>query len=287
MHSNIVLILCYIDKSVPNTPLRELIRQTPVIAVCSVFLVVIVCALILGIFVAKNCFDIQKKKLQSNNTKVCKSVTELDKSIDKSNDIFSNKSHHMKVEDTDFVKDVVKTVAGNPPCKNTRRMNSSHRFPVVCKFLRLQSAPVLGTDQKQQVDDRLSRSLDQQSQQPSDKVSGIGPQGNRISNDGASEESLSKGSYAVTTFVANKLYAGLKHPTHCKKFRKIVTKLMEATKGQDDDDDESETVPLIVSGSSSPQGQNGAVHVAINMDAMVANTDSASDNSGYVEESKN
>ena len=88
MHSNIVFILCYIDKSVPNTPLRELIRQTPVIAVCSVFFVVIVCALILSIFVAKNCFDIQKKKLQSNNTKVCKSVTELDKSIDKTNDIF-------------------------------------------------------------------------------------------------------------------------------------------------------------------------------------------------------
>ena len=98
--------------------------------------------------------------------------------------------------------------------------------------------------------------IDQRSQQPSDKVSGIGPQGQRISNDGASEESLSKGSYAVTTFVANKLYAGLKHPTHRKKFRKIVTKLMEATKGQDDDDDNSETVPLIVSASLSPQGQN-------------------------------
>ena len=32
---------------------------------------------------------------------------------------------------------------------------------------------------------------------------------------------------------------------------------------------------------------HGAVHVAINMDAMVANADSGSDDSGHVEESKN
>ena len=268
-----MFILSYTDKRVPNTPLRELIGQTPVIAVCSVFLVVIVCALILSIFVAKNCFDIQKKRLQSNDTKVCKSVTKLEK---------YDKSLHMQVEDTDFVKDVVRSVAGNPPCRNTRRTNSSQRFPIVCKFLRLQSAPVSGTNQEQQADDRLSRSLDLQAQQPNNTVSDTGTQGNRITNDGASpEDSLSKGSYAVTTFVANKLYAGLKHPTHRQKFRTIVTRLMEAT-----NDDDSETVPLI-SGSSSPQERNGAVHTAINMDGMVDNTDSASDNSGHVEESKN
>ena len=242
------------------------------IAVCSVFLVVIICALILSIFVAKNCFDIQKKRLQSNDTKVCKNITEVEK---------YDKSNHMQDEDTDFVKGVVKSVAGNPPCKNTRRTNSSHRLPIVCKLLRLQSAPVSGTNQEQRADDRLSSSLDLQAQQPNNAVSDTGTQGNRITNDGASEESLSKGSYAVTTFVAKKLYAGLKHPTHRQKFRTIVTKLMEATK-----DDDSETVPLI-SGSSSPQEQNGVVHVAINMDGMVDNTDSASDNSGHVEESKN
>ena len=265
----IIFILSYTDKRVPNTPLRELIGQTPVIAVCSVFLVVIVCALILSIFVAKNCFDVQKKRLQSNDTKVCKSVTELEKYDD------------MQADETDFVKDVVKSVAGNPPCKNTRRKNSSQRFPIVCKFLRLQSAPVSGTDQEQEADDRLSCSLDLRAQQPNNGVSDTGTQGNRITNDGASEDSLSKGSYAVTTFVAKKLYAGLKHPTHRQKFRTIVTKLMEATK-----DDDSETVPLI-SGSSSPHEQNGVVHVAINMDGVVDNTDSASDNSGHVEESKN
>jgi hypothetical protein len=248
-----------------------------------VFLIVIICALILSIFVAKNCFDIQKKKLLSNDTKVCKNVTLLDKSVDQLNDVFPNKS-----EDTNFVSNVVKTAAGNPPCKNTRRMNSPHRFLVVCKFLRLQSAPVFGTDQQQRVDDKFSRSLDQQAQQPSDTVSGIGSRDDRVRDDGGSEESLSKGSYAVTTFVANKLYAGLKHPTHRRKFRKIVTELMKVTKSQDDDDSsDSETVPLILSGSSSPQEQNGAVHVAINMDAMISNSDSASDDSGHVEESKN
>lgn len=279
MHRNIIIIIIFIlsstDKSVPNTPLRELIGQTPVIAVCSVFLVVIVCALILSIFVAKNCFDIQKKRLQSNDTKVCKSVTELEK-LDESN--------HMQADDTDFVQGVVKSVAGDPPCRNTRRKNPSQKFPIVCKFLRLQSAPVSGTDQEQQADDRLSCSLDLRAQQPNNIVSDTGTQGNRVTNDKASrspEDSLSKGSYAVTTFVAKKLYAGLKDPTHRQKFRAIVTRLMEAT-----NDNDSEIVPL-VSGSLSPQERNGAVHVAINMDRVVDNTDSASDNSGHVEESKN
>ena len=287
---NLIIIirsLCLIsDKRVPNTPLRELIRQTPVIAVCSVFLFVTLCVLILGIFVAKNCFDIQRRKLESNDTKVCKDITKLDKSVNQSNDIFSTKSQD---EDTDFVTDVVKNAAGNPPCKDTRT-SSSHRFPIARKCLRLQSVPVSSIGQKQQVDVKFSRSLsetNQQAQQPNGAVSGISSHGRHIVHDGGSEESLSKGSYAVTTFVASKLYAGLKHPTHRKKFRKIVTELMKATKSQDDDDDsDSETVPL-VTGSSSPQVQNGEVHVAINMDTMTSNADSASDDSGHVEESKN
>ena len=259
-------ILSSTDKRVPNTPLRELIGQTPVIAVCSVFFVVIVCALILSIFVAKNCFDIQKKRLQSNDAKAYKTVNELEK---------YDESNHMQADDTDFVKGVVKSVAGEPPCRNTRRKNPSQKFPIVCKFLRLQSAPVSGTDQEQQADDRLSCSLDLRGQQPNNIVSDAGTQGNDVASP---EDSLSKGSYAVTTFVAKKLYAGLKDPTHRQKFRTIVTRLMEAT-----NDNDSETVPLI-SGSLSPQERNGAVHVALNMDG---NTDSASDNSGHVEESKN
>ena len=116
----------------PNTPLRELIRQTPVIAVCSVFLIIIICALILSIFVAKNCFDIQRRKLHSNDTKVCKEITQLDKSVKQSNDIFSD-------EDTDFVRTVVKHAAGNPPCESTHICtNSSCRFTVVHKSLQLQ-----------------------------------------------------------------------------------------------------------------------------------------------------
>lgn len=286
---NLIIIIWSLylsDKRVPNTPLRELIRQTPVIAVCSVFLFVILCALILSIFVAKNCFDIQRRKLQSNDTKVCKDITKLDESVNQSNDIFSTKSQD---EDTKFVTDVVKNAAGNSPCKDTHT-SSSCKFPIVRKCLRLQSVPVSSIGQKQQVDVKFNRSLsetNQQAQQPNGAVSGIGPHGRHIVHDGGSKESLSKGSYAVTTFVASKLYAGLKHPTHRKKFRKIVTELMKATKSQgDDDDSDSETTPL-VTGSSSPPVQNGAMHVAIKMDAMTSNADDASDDSRHVEESKN
>lgn len=268
----------------PNTPLRELIRQTPVIAVCTVFLIVIICALILSIFVAKNCFDIQRRKLQSNDTKVCKDITQLDKSVKKSNDIFSD-------EDTDFVRTVVKQAAGNPPCESTHtRTNSSCRFPVVRKCLRLHSVPVSSIGQKQHpVDVKFSRSLseashDQQRQQSTGTASGVVPNEHRIRGDGGPEESLSKGSYAVTSFIAGKLYAGLKHPTHHKKFRTIVTELMKATKTYDDSD--SETSPLISGNETSSlhQVQNSPMHMAINMDTNASNADSASNDSEHVEE---
>ena len=268
----------------PNTPLRELIRQTPVIAVCSVFLIVIICGLILSIFVAKNCFDIQRRKLQSNDTKVCKDITQLDKSVKQSNDIFSE---NMQDRDSEFVDTVVKNAAGDPPCKNTHtRTSSTRRFPVVRKCFRLHSVPVSSIGQKQQkVDVKFSRSLseashDQQTQHSTGTTSGV-PNEHRVHSDGG-QESLTKGSYAVTSFIASKLYAGLKHPTHRKKFRSIVTELMNATKSQDDDSD-NETSPLIISGTgtSSPnQVQNGATHVAINMDIKTSNADSASNDSG-------
>ena len=244
------------------------------IAVCSVFLFVILCALILSIFVAKNCFDIQRRKLQSNDTKVCKDINQLKESVDQSNDMFSTKSHHMQGEDTDFVANVVKSAAGNPPYKTS----SSRRLPIVRRCLRLQSVPVSSIG--------LSET-NQQARQSNGTVSGIGPHGRHIVHDGGSEESFSKGSYEVTTFVANKLYAGLKHPNHRRKFRKIVTKLMNVTKSQDDDDDDSdsETAPLVTRSSPS-QVQNGAMHVAINIDATTSNADNASDDSRHVEESK-
>ena len=264
-NNSISLSLCLIaDKRVPNTPLRELIRQTPVIAVCSVFLFVILCTLILSIFVAKNCFDVQRRKLQSSDTKLCNGINQLEKTMDQSDDLFSQKSQG---EDTHFV---TKVVAGNLPCKDTRT-SPSHRFPVARKCIRLLSVPVPATAQKQQVDVEFGRSLSESNQQ-AQQLNGVGTNSDqrRVGHDGGAEEGLSKGSYAVTTFVANKLYAGLKHPAHRKKFRKIVTELMKATKSKDDDDDsDSETAPLVTE-SSSPQVQNDAVHVAINVDELTS-----------------
>lgn len=210
--------------------------------------------------------------------------------MDKSTDIFSKKSQHMQDEDTDYGTKVVKIVVGDPPCKDTRT-GSSHKSLVAPKCLRSKSVPGTGLGgQKQQVNDQFSRTFSDsnlQAQQPNGVRIGRS-HGRCVGHDGGADQELSKGSYAVTTFVANKLYAGLKHPTHRKKFRKIVTELMKATKSKDEDgDSDSETAPLVAE-SSSPQVQNGAVHVAINMDEMTSlNADSASDDSRHVEETKN
>ena len=229
------------DKAVPNTPLRELIRQTPVITVCAVFLFTILCTLILGIYVVKKCYEYRRDKLKNPDRRDCDSTHKLDKDLNKNpNGMFSSKSTHIKEEDTKFIGNLVDKVMGTvQQCTSGTHQLQGPRL----HSRRRQNDPESGHGLEEQ------RSQSDSPQQQPDTTE-------------PKPDPLSKGSHTVTTFLANKVYTGLKHPTHGKKFRRVVKKLLKkTTKGdiseESDSESDGEAVPLVKKHKSSVPRENG------------------------------
>ena len=111
----------------PNTPVEELIQQIPVIAIiiATAVVVMLVCTLIFVAFVVTKCI---KYKLQSQEKKVTNRLSSAEKTIDKSDKMFSKtycKEHANK--GSNIVREVAgdrqshrnaKTLSGPPPKKN-------------------------------------------------------------------------------------------------------------------------------------------------------------------------
>ena len=193
----------------------------------------------------------------------------MDKDLDQSKNVYSAKAEHMKNQDKSVASTIVNrhvTVESSKPCKNFARSSScpssnSHKR---CSrpFQKFNSIPI----------DTLN-SIDLESGQPaSSNRTDHERNPNRVSDAGPEEsrEQISKSSYAVTNFLANKLYAGLKHPTHGRKFRQIVNELMNATKPEGDkdhEDSESETATFVSRQQNIPSHsqslQNGATALYI------------------------
>ena len=55
---------------------------------------------------------------------------------------------------------------------------------------------------------------------------------------------LPASSFAIASFVADKMYIGLKHPQHGKTFRDIVQKVMDETRPLDTDEGSETTTPF-------------------------------------------
>ena len=182
---NAVHTLKHTDKGVPNTPLRELIRQTPVIAASAVLLFLILCCLIFGIFTTTKCINWQRKKLESTQQACSRRVEKMDKYMDKTdgNAMFSRKASHIGKGDKERMEAIVDEIAvrsdPNPPARRRR-------------------LPLMG-------------------------------QSNDLESDNG-QQHLFDDSRAVTKFLTNKLYTGLKHPQHGRTFRDIVEKVLEETR---------------------------------------------------------
>ena len=74
-----IIYICA-DKRVPNTPLRELIRQTPVIAITATLGLLVICSLIFIAFIVNKCLLYQyKKRCQSKTDRGQKKLNKADK----------------------------------------------------------------------------------------------------------------------------------------------------------------------------------------------------------------
>lgn len=179
------------DKSVPNTPFRELIKQTPVIAITSALALLAVCTLIFIAYIVKKYLKFQAKKLQSKDQRLYSNLKKVDRKIESSGGIFSGKSEHIEKEHLEKGGAIVDQVVGSD---STDRGSKSGPPPRRQTSLHLRRQ------------ERVTTDSDLESGQPkfTDRT--------------------------VTKFLANKLYIGLKHPHHGKTFRDIVERVLAETR---------------------------------------------------------